>query len=231
MKRLLSAAFPLFLCLSGSAQVLNNLVVFSNEGEKFTLILNGERYNNTPASSVKAENLTLTTYSVKIIFENKDYRDHDNTIRFYRTNKECVFGLKKKNKRRFTLEYISEKEIVPPPPPLPPPPPDTVKAPAKNPCTIGMTSSMFFSLKSEVAKLGSESGKLAIAGQKLGAACITTMQVKEMMGLFFGDKAKLEFAKRCYTQCTDPGNYTILLDEIKDAYMKEELKKFLESQK
>src|SRR5690606_14645595 len=107
----------LFLSSGLSAQRINNLVVFCNEGEKFTLILNGQRYNDNPATTVKAPDLVLATYKVKIIFENKKINDLNTTLSFYRTNKECVFGLTKKNRKKYTMDYVSETNIIPVAPP------------------------------------------------------------------------------------------------------------------
>lgn len=97
------------------AQRINNLVVFSNEGEKFSLILNGERRNVTPETNVKVTGLNLATYKVRIIFENKDLPDHETTLDFFSTNYECVFGLMKKGRRKCSMDYVSQTLINPVP--------------------------------------------------------------------------------------------------------------------
>lgn len=115
--RVLCFATMLFICSGLSAQRINNLVVFCNEGEKFVLILNGQRYNDSPATTVKAPDLVLTTYKVKVIFENKKINDLNTTLTFYKTNKECVFGLTKKNRKKYTMDYVSATDIIPVVPP------------------------------------------------------------------------------------------------------------------
>jgi hypothetical protein len=102
----------LFLSSSSYANVNNDLVVFCNDGERFTLILNGQRYNETPATTVKATSLNLKTYQVRIIFENKKKNDLNTNLYFYKTNKECVFGLNNKGKRKYTMDYVSDKDII-----------------------------------------------------------------------------------------------------------------------
>ncbi|MFI5141505.1 MAG: hypothetical protein ACHQII_04030, partial [Bacteroidia bacterium] len=93
------------------AQIVNNLVIFSNEGQPFTLILDGLKENQTPATNVRVVGLDLKAYQVKVIFENKKLKDANTTITFFKTGKECVFGLIKKGKKKHIIEYVSEKEI------------------------------------------------------------------------------------------------------------------------
>ena len=49
----------------------NNLVVFSENGEKFHLLINGVKQNTNPESNVKVQNLIHPQYKAKIIFEEK----------------------------------------------------------------------------------------------------------------------------------------------------------------
>lgn len=53
-------------------QTGGNLTVFSEEGDKFYLILNGEKQNETPQTNIKIEDLPQPYYSAKIIFEDKN---------------------------------------------------------------------------------------------------------------------------------------------------------------
>lgn len=48
----------------------NNLVVYSQEGLKFTIILNGIRQNPQPETNVKVTSLNAPNYQAKIIFAN-----------------------------------------------------------------------------------------------------------------------------------------------------------------
>src|SRR5882672_5574978 len=79
--------------LEAASQIINNLVVFSNDGEKFTLILNGERQNLNPESKVKVTDLTLKVYKVTLIFEDQKFKPHNTDLTFFNTNYECVFTL------------------------------------------------------------------------------------------------------------------------------------------
>ena len=67
MKRLLlliALAVPTILF----AQKTGNLTVFSEDGDKFTLILNGEKQNDKPQTNIRVEELPQPYYSAKIIF-------------------------------------------------------------------------------------------------------------------------------------------------------------------
>ena len=111
MKKLLLLLFlSLIIQLKGYSQVINNLVVFSNDGEIFTLILNGERQNQMPDSRVKVVGLTLKVYKVTILFENKNLKTHNTTLTFFSTDKECVFTLNKHGKKH-TMDYVTDSPI------------------------------------------------------------------------------------------------------------------------
>jgi hypothetical protein len=101
----------IFMSLEVPAQIINDLVVFSNDGDRFTLILNGERRNLTPETNVKVYSLDLTTYKAKIIYENKNLDDVETNINFLDNGFECVFGLVKRSKRKHTLDYISSTRM------------------------------------------------------------------------------------------------------------------------
>jgi len=87
------------------------MVVFCNEAEPFTLVLNGERINMTPQTRVRAEGLTLKKYETKVIFQNTKIREANTTITFYSTGYECEFGVNKKGKKTYKIEYFTEKKI------------------------------------------------------------------------------------------------------------------------
>lgn len=106
----------LFLLLSvftlmASSQVVNNMVVFCNDAEPFTLILNGERINMTPQTRVKAEGLTLKKYDTKVIFQNPKLKEATTTITFFSSGYECEFVVKAKSKKKYKIEYFTEKKI------------------------------------------------------------------------------------------------------------------------
>jgi hypothetical protein len=88
----------------------NNIVVFSNSGEKFSLILNGVRQNVASATNVKVTGLNQPGYKLKIIFENKSLYDVDRNISFAESDKEYVYSIQKV-KGVYKLRYVSEAPI------------------------------------------------------------------------------------------------------------------------
>jgi hypothetical protein len=61
----------LFFMLSSHAQTTSNLIVFSENGEKFTLSVNGVPQNDLPESNVRVEGLTGEFHQVTVVFEDK----------------------------------------------------------------------------------------------------------------------------------------------------------------
>ncbi len=72
MKKITLISFFLLSALPMMAQYMQtgNLTVFSEDGSKFYLELNGERYNDEPLTNVRVEELPNPYYSCKIVFEN-----------------------------------------------------------------------------------------------------------------------------------------------------------------
>ncbi len=55
----------------GQIQPFGHLTIFSEDGDKFYLILNGERINDEPQTNIRVEELVQPYYNAKIIFEDK----------------------------------------------------------------------------------------------------------------------------------------------------------------
>jgi hypothetical protein len=51
----------LFLLSAGIAQPIGHLTVFSEDGDKFFLVLNGERQNNIAQTNIRVEDLNHPT--------------------------------------------------------------------------------------------------------------------------------------------------------------------------
>jgi hypothetical protein len=69
MKKIYILLATLVLSISAFAQNSGNLIVFSEDGLKFYLVLNGIRQNESPLTNVKVVDLNQPYYSAKIIFE------------------------------------------------------------------------------------------------------------------------------------------------------------------
>ena len=61
--------FPFIL----SAQELSTVTFFSEDGERFTVFMDGEQKNREPMAEVRVRDLSRPTYDARIIFANRDY--------------------------------------------------------------------------------------------------------------------------------------------------------------
>ena len=96
------------------AQNNNNLIVFSETGDRFYLVLNGLKYNDKPETNVKVTNLNATNYKAKILFEN-GHPDLDHNVYLMWegnavTNKEFTYAVSRKE-NKYKLRFISQADI------------------------------------------------------------------------------------------------------------------------
>jgi len=73
MKQLITLSIALCFAIQINAQPVpvGHLTIFSEDGDKFFLILNGERQNNVAETNLRVEDLNQPYYNAKIIFEDK----------------------------------------------------------------------------------------------------------------------------------------------------------------
>lgn len=76
IKITLSSFFLLFTFVSfGQFSPVGHLTIFSESGDKFFLILNGEQQNDIPQTNLRIEDLNQPYYSAKIIFADKKIQE------------------------------------------------------------------------------------------------------------------------------------------------------------
>jgi hypothetical protein len=108
---LLSLIFAVLTCKIFSQ---SNVTVFSQEGEKFWVIVNGIKQNETPQTNVQVTGLTEQNYKIKVIFENNSLPAIDKMIytrdvdgNFLSTSYE----VKKDKKGAYALKLSSYSEV------------------------------------------------------------------------------------------------------------------------
>lgn len=112
MKKLFSVfAILTLFSVKMFAQQSNNLVIFSNSGDKFWVILNGVKQNSEPQTNVKVTGLIQPTYKAKVIFENKGIPDIDQTVYMMDggnpvTMTEITYSISK-TKKGYKIRYTS----------------------------------------------------------------------------------------------------------------------------
>ena len=117
MKKLtLALALTGLFFLNGNAQSNNAIIVFTEGGERFYLILNGIRQNSTPETNVRATGLNAQQYKAKVIFDQKGIADCDKSIPMMWaaepvSNTEFTFSIKKDKKGNYKWQFVSQAPI------------------------------------------------------------------------------------------------------------------------
>lgn len=93
-----------------------------------------------------------------------------------------------------------------------------------------MSSSNFSSLMSTLNGKSWDEEKMSIAKQSSNANCFSADQVKQIMGTFQWEEAKLDFAKYAYKNCYDKNNYFKVNDEFEWSDNVEELNNYIGGQ-
>lgn len=118
---LLFAFLPLFTLAQFNVNY-GNLTVFSEDGDRFYLYLNGEKQNDVPEANIRIEELPQPYYMAKIVFEDNTIKDitkrnlmiTDADGQFM----EVTYKIRKDKKKNAKLNYFSmipvQPDFVPP---------------------------------------------------------------------------------------------------------------------
>lgn len=117
MKKLLLFTGLISISLSSFAQTCN-AVLFTEQGERFSVILNGARQNEKPETQVKVTGLNAEAYKMKVIFEDATLGSMDKTL-YLLFGTERSYSIKKNKKGEYVLRMISETPLAQLPPPTP----------------------------------------------------------------------------------------------------------------
>lgn len=120
MKRislLLTLIFAIGLT-SGAFAQLSNLIFFTENGERFTVILNGVRQNPTPETNVKVTDLPAPSYKLKVIFDDPALGELDKNLMFNQGT-ESTFVIKANKKSEYVVRWMNEVSIAQALPPAP----------------------------------------------------------------------------------------------------------------
>ncbi len=105
-----SFIFSLFLGLNTLVlfSQTSNLIVFSEQGEPFYLVLNGVRQNTIPETNVMITGLPGNAYKAKVIFEDSTIPDIDKNIFFQNFGFEHTYNIKQNRKGRYVMRFAGE---------------------------------------------------------------------------------------------------------------------------
>lgn len=105
----------LFIGISSISFAQSALTVFSNQGERFYLILNGIRQNEKPETNIRVEGLKAPYYQAKVIFENSNMPDIDKNIPVNDPetgqNADVTYSITKNKKGETVLRYYSATPV------------------------------------------------------------------------------------------------------------------------
>lgn len=119
MRNKLLSAVMLLISFGATAQIqpVGHLTIFSESGDKFYLILNGEKQNNVAQTNLRVEDLTQDYYTAKIIFEDKTLPDIDKKMLPIAdpstgAKADVTYKIKKnENNGKITLNYYSAQPV------------------------------------------------------------------------------------------------------------------------
>ncbi|MEX0813559.1 MAG: DUF4476 domain-containing protein [Chitinophagales bacterium] len=113
--------FSLLLLAFSSMMVhaQSNLTIFSQEGEKFWVVLNGIRQNDEAETNVKITELIQPNYKLKVIFENKALPEIDKNLFLPEQAADVTYNITKNRKGEYVVRYVSDVPIAQAPPPAP----------------------------------------------------------------------------------------------------------------
>ncbi len=96
------------------SQCLSQLTIFHEDGQKFWVIIDGVKQNNTPQYNIFLDNLKGDFVKVKIIFENEKLKDINKTIPLKDENNKCIHSkyVIKKVKNDYVMRLYSYEPIV-----------------------------------------------------------------------------------------------------------------------
>jgi len=115
MKKLFLAVIMSIPALLFAQQKTGNLTIFSEDGDKFYLVLNGEKQNSVPQSNLRLEELPQPYYSARIVFEDPNLAPiSKNNLMIASADNvmmDVTYKIKKDKTGKTKLNYYSSIEV------------------------------------------------------------------------------------------------------------------------
>lgn len=89
----------------------SNVILFTENGEKFTAILNGIRQNDRPETNVKITGLNAEFYKLKVIFDSQALGEKNFNLAIQLGN-ETSYCVKKNNKGEYVIRFVSSVPVA-----------------------------------------------------------------------------------------------------------------------
>ncbi len=221
------------------------LSIFSENGDKFFLMINGIKQNAYPQTKVRVEGLPQVTNEIQIIFDDnrtqaiqkritfsdpvegkainlvlKIVRNQGGYVRLCFHKSSELMRDYRPEQGEYVMSYgqdrMQQQVVVNTPPPPPPAPRE-------------MNNKVFNDMKQSIANVAFEETKLSTAKTVLSNNYINTSQVMEICNMFSFEESKLDFAKFAYDKTVDPNNFFKVGSVLVFNNSKEDLNNFLSS--
>lgn len=122
MKKLFLAILFSVPAILFAQQKTGNLTIFSEDGDKFYLVLNGEKQNSSPQSNLRLEELPQPYYNAKIVFEDANLAPiSKNALMIASADNvmmDVTYKIKKDKTGKTKLNYYSaievQRDFIPP---------------------------------------------------------------------------------------------------------------------
>lgn len=95
-----------------SLMAQSNLILFSENGEQFYVVLNGIIQNEKPETNVKITDLRAPSYKVKVIFDYENLGEIEKTIYMNENAHEYTYIIKKKNTGEYIVRFMNMVPIA-----------------------------------------------------------------------------------------------------------------------
>lgn len=115
MKKVLFTLLMAGLMLPALSQK-SNLIIFSENGEQFQVVLNGVLQNADPETNVMVTDLIAPSYKLKLIFE-AEIPDLDKSIYYQNGSSQDTYMVKANKKGEYVLRFQNSVPIAQAPPP------------------------------------------------------------------------------------------------------------------
>jgi hypothetical protein len=106
MKKLIYITGFILFAMAVKAQD-NNAILFTENGERFQVVLNGILQNSNPETNVKLTQLPANHYKCRIMFADKNLGYMDFNMYFPDPSTEVTWNIKKNNKGEYVTRWVS----------------------------------------------------------------------------------------------------------------------------
>ncbi len=109
MNKLVISIFFAVISISALySQITSNIVIFSEDGNPFFLVINGIKQNVEPRTNMKVVGLTNNANHIRILFKNESIPSLDKKIYFDTMGFEATMRITRTKKKGYKLKYFGE---------------------------------------------------------------------------------------------------------------------------